>query len=110
MADVLSFLIGGGTEVSKSRVRRRSRGRRRRGLGDADHDRLSVSLDELVDMTFRKAFVVDAATVQNKLENSGIHITSHLISSTKRASLIRSLEDDLILGPLLRIFRKILRA
>ena len=68
----------------------------------------SASTDEMLDVVFKSAFLADATHTKNKVENSGVHVTGHLISMEKRWALIRALKEDVVLGPLLGIFQKIL--
>lgn len=74
---------------------------------------LTSNISSIVDFVFKKAFVTntsDSVIIQNSIENSGVHVTRSLISKEKRYSFLKAIEDDRVLGPLLRLFRNILKA
>lgn len=82
-------------------------------LYETGHSRRKLSgisdvIDRLVNSTFDKAFVKNGTTVENSIENTGVHVTSTFISSEKRQIYLKSLKEDPVLGPLLLIFQRII--
>ena len=70
-----------------------------------------TNISSLVDFAFKRAFISntsDDSTIRNSIENSGVHVTSSLVSKEKRLLFIKALEKDHVLGPLLQLCRRIL--
>ena len=107
MTSVVEFLMGVENN-SRENIKRESKKNVRRRL---QYDTLTSNVSSIVDFVFEKAFMTnDSGVIQNSIQNSGVHVTKSLVSKEKRLAYLKAIEDDRVLGPLLRLFRDILEA
>ena len=106
MTSVFEFLMGADTNTLEN-VDKKKRIEKRR----LQNAKLFPNVSSIVDFVFKKAFITNTSdnnVIQNAIQNSGVHVTSSLISREKRLGYMKAIENDRVIGPLLRLFREIL--
>ena len=106
MTSVFEFLMDADTNTLEN-VDKKKRIEKRR----LQNAKLFPNVSSIVDFVFKKAFITNTSdnnVIQNAIQNSGVHVTSSLISREKRLGYMKAIENDRVIGPLLHLFREIL--